>query len=465
MANLKDLRTKVTVDEATAQFAGHFKTKSSVKNLLRKVGNAKLLAPMVEDEETGVYALGDGEVTDAFMTAIIAGFDNYVSQKAEWDNAGDKHPLPERVEFFRDAVMVELDKTDEIKALIDKGIDSAKHGAHVVSEYLASHEDGDEVRKAILASAIRIAMVAAVSESNDDGHQTARDVVTGEPVDAEVVTPESSASGHPVEENPKKPEAEETPEAPETTEESKKDSDTDKKEVQKVDTDVEKFLRDVCKLLDGDYSNVADAEHVRTGILKSAKSIATQMDEFKMTGPVVGGMVDWAMLMLKSMLPNQYQSKLGAVPVDEAIKLGVRATVAGITERCGDTGLEGAKQDDVSISVMMGAFIMYSMLAAELPEYENIDYALLPILTAAMSDYTTKHDTVSSKTWATLVNLSGIRNLAKYRTAVNKAVECKDNRSAAVRALSGFGHALGATDAERYIKRGVELYLSLVEAA
>lgn len=464
MADLKELITKVTVDEATTQFAKHFQTKSSVKNLLRKVGNAKLLAPIVEDEETGTCVLSDDATQAAIITAIMDGFDMYTAQKAAWDNAGEKHPLPERVEFFRDAVMTEMDKADEVRTLINNGISVAKANAHVVSDYLSAQEDGDDVRKAILASVIRAVMNMAVATDNASS-DTARDVSTGETVEAEVITPDTSAAGHTSESKPNsgastesnKPADEETV----VDDNNTKDGVDAKKEITKKKSDVEKLLKQVRDLLKKDYSDVTDAEHVRAGILKSAKSIATEATEFSVEGSLTGSAVDWATNILESMLPDQYVDKLGAIPVSEAVKLGARAVVGAIIERCGDVPLCDAKQDDISVAVMMGSFLMYSVLAAELPEYENIDYVLMPVLTAAMADYVSKNENVTAKTWATLVNLSGIRKFSEYKDAVNGAIACKDERDAAVSALSRFGHSLVASDAEKHIKRGIELYMSL----
>lgn len=469
MADLKELMEKVTVDEVTMQFAGHFKTKSSVKNLLRKIGNAKLLAPIVEDEEVGTCGLGDDATRDAILTAIVAGFDAYTAQKAAWDNAGDKHPLPERVEFFRDAVMAELDKDDDTKALVNKGIEAVKVGSHTVAEYLKVQGENEDVRKAILASIIRTVMIMTVTEEpageeapkTTEG-DTARDVSTGEKVEAEVITPDASSAGHTPETKPNqsKDETSQTTKSSAGEEAPKAEDDDTKREVTKTESSVEKLLKQVCGLLDKDYSNATDAEQVRAGILKSAKGISTETTEFEVKGSLTGSTVDWATLMLESMLPDQYQDKLGAIPVKEAVKLGARTIVAGIVDRCGDIPLCDAKPDDVSVSVMMGAFLMYSLLAAELPEHENIDYVLLPVLTAAMAERVGKNKATAT-TWATLINLSGIRKFSEYRSAVDNAVARKDERNAAVSALSGFGHALGATDAERHLSRGIELYMSL----
>ncbi|MCM1220729.1 MAG: hypothetical protein NC548_40190 [Lachnospiraceae bacterium] len=495
MADLKDLRNKVTVDEATMQFAGHFKTKSSVKNLLRKVGNAKLLAPIVEDSETGVYVLSDSAVQDAIMTAVVAGFDTYVAQKADWDKNKDKRPLPERVEFFRDAVMSELDKTDEVKALVVKGIESAKVGAPVVSEHIGTNGDSEEVRKAILASTLRVIMIAATEEPkaqagpetqqqepekpageapNADANVNARDVKTGKPIEAEVIDPNaSSAAGHTPESNPKaeEPKAQAGPETQQQEPEKpageapKSNKSGTKKEVVKTTTDAEKLVDDVKKLLGQDLSDVVNAERVREGILASAKVIAAKSQStLTVDEPENTATAEWAKLMLKSMLPANHRDKLGDVTIKDAIDIGVIVVVNSIKHKCGDIPLCDANPDVVSIAVATGAFMMYSALASELSGYENVDVAIMVALDSEMEAYLKQHNGKAPKSmWATYGNLIGIRNFDKYRTAVDNAIKTADKRvGAGARELHMFGYSLGSTDAEKHLAKGLAHYKAMV---
>lgn len=451
MADLKELMAKVTVDEVTKQFAGHFRTKSSVKNLLRKIGNAKLLEPIVESEEVGPCGFSDDATRDTIMTAIIAGFDAYVAQKDAWDKAGDKHPLPERVEFFRDAVIAELDKTDEIRALVDKGIEAIKTGASVVSDYLNAHEETEDIRKAILASVIRTVMIAATAEPKEES-ASAKDVKTGESVDAEIIPPGSAAAGHTAEENPKKPDA-------------AGDGAGKKQEIEKVVTSAEKLMEEVRGLLSKDLSDNVNAERVRDGILNSAKAVMNDnTNGFTVSDPASGNIAEWGASILRSLLPVHHSAKVGVIAVDDAIALGATVIVNGINASCGDVELCDADPERVSVSVATGAFMMYSLLAAELPECENVDTAIMTILDEEMQNYLKNHDNVAPKAmWATYVNLIGIRNLDKYREAVNAAIVSTERvAEPAVAALARFGHALETKSAERHLAKGIEQYMMLV---
>lgn len=480
MAELKDLVAKVTVDEATTMFAAHFKTGVSVKNLLRKYGNAKALNPVVTDATIGTVALGTPEVMDAVMSAVIAGFDAYTAKKAEWDANKDKHSLPERVEFFRDAVIGELGK-DEIKDTIAAALSAVNDNCDSVKALANSGIDANIIQKSILASVIRTIMISAYNATNESG--SAKDVATGEKAEAEVITPDNDAAGHPTEENPKKPEdgeaksdEEQKPQdgsssqgdeskADETQADNKDESKNTEIEKSKV---FEKFMGSIRDLLNSNADDKLEADRIREGFNCISKSIINALgSSIGITGTSTASpsTVEWVTLMLSSSLPANRKDSIGNISVDKALEFGVGVATEGI----GAGNIADIDQDKISVAIMLGTFCMYSMLASQIPGSENLDWLILPILSEELMAYAAAHgEDVPVKMYKAFINLSGVTNLEKYKTLVNKTIiKTSDGGNwqfAATRALFTFANNLGAKDAQRHINRGMELYTSAVTA-
>lgn len=468
MAELKELVAKISVDEVTSQFAGHFKTNSSVRNLLRKYGNAKLLTSVISDATVGNVVLSTPETMEVFMNATIAGFDAYVAKKAEWDNAKDRHPLPERVEFFRDAVVDELTK-DEFKEVVVSAVTAVTENCESVKSLIGADIDSDALQKAIMASTIRTIMIAAYSAIGSNGATSAKDVKTGEPVEAEVIIPESGSAGHTAEKNPEKPETDSNPEEEKGSHAdntSNNDGSGKKHEIEKSKA-MEQFSKAMRKLLSSNANDKVEAERIREKITSTYKPIIDGLGaDVGFTGTPTTSMptIEWTKVMLSSSLPAHHKEHLGVMKVDKALEYGVCIA----TESIGTGNLAEIDQDKVSVAVMLGTFCMYSMLASQISGYENLDWFILPMLSNELMQYAADHDdNVPVGMYQAFINLSGTTNLEKYKAAVNKALEVPVENSrqfAASRALASFAKELGAKDTQKHINRGMELYMTAVSA-
>lgn len=472
MAELKELVAKVSVDEATSQFAGHFKTNSSVRNLLRKYGNAKLLTSVVSDATVGNAVLSTPGTMEVFMSAIIAGFDAYVAKKAEWNDAKDKRPLPERVEFFRDAVVGELTK-DEFKETVASAMTVVSENCESVKSLTGTDIDSDVLQKAITASAIRTIMIAAYNAIGTTGTTSAKDVKTGKPVEAEVIIPESGSAGHTAEKNLEKPETGSTPKEETDSQDDAKDQnkqpngDSDKKHEIEKSKAVEQFSKAMRKLLSSNANDKVEAERIREKITSTYKPIIDGLGAdvgFAGTPTASMSTIEWTKVMLSSSLPAHHKDHLGVMTVDKALEYGMCIA----TESIGAGNLAEIDQDKVSIAIMLGTFCMYSMLASQISGYENLDWVILPMLSNELMQYAADHDeNVPVEMYQAFINLSGTTNLEKYKAAVNKALEVPVETSrqfAASRALASFAKGLGAKDAQKHINRGMELYMTAVGA-
>lgn len=461
MANLKELATKVTVDEATAQFAGHFKTKSSSKNLLRKYNGAKLLAPIIEDSTIATTMLGTPETQELFLSTIITGFDAYVAKKAEWDAAKEKRPLPERVEFLRNIVISELEKEDNGK--IYASVLEQVMELDTVKTCVDSGIDVDIIVKAVLASVIKAVMVSAVNTPT--GTPVARDVNTGEEVIVEEVPP-SDAAGHTAEEKPESSgddanagnqgagEAEPNPDTGDAGKDAKKDK---KAEIEKSKI-AANFMDKLCDLLKpkANADDAIEADRIREGFHKVAM---TDIGKKLMTFEVVEDTADastteeWMLLMMESALPAYHLNNIGSVAIDDAIKYGTAIALGGVE---GDKAPCDVDYDKTSVAVLLGVFCMYSILASQISGHENLDYIVLPVLSEEVSKHTD-----DARMYKAFVNLSGVQHLDEYRKVVDRTIAKPVERNiqfAAARALSGFANTLCSKDVDRYIKRGMELY-------
>lgn len=103
-------REMIIKDDATSKFAEHFKTKNSIKNLLKKVPNAKTISTLFEDEKYGNEILGYSNLEEQFDTVMKDVFALYTAQVAEWREEGNNRPLPARVDLLKDLLSERMKK-------------------------------------------------------------------------------------------------------------------------------------------------------------------------------------------------------------------------------------------------------------------------------------------------------------------------------------------------------------------
>lgn len=94
----------------TVKFAEHFKTKSSIKNLLKKVPNAKDVAVLFENTKYGKEILEYSNLNDQFDIILSDVFGIYTAKVLTWRATGDNRPLSARVELFRDLIINRMKK-------------------------------------------------------------------------------------------------------------------------------------------------------------------------------------------------------------------------------------------------------------------------------------------------------------------------------------------------------------------
>lgn len=120
-------REMINKDDATSKFAEHFKTKNSIKNLLKKVPNAKTISTLFEDEKYGVEILGYSNLEEQFDIVMKDVFALYTAQVTEWREEGNNRPLPARVDLLKDLLSERMKKApgSEIAASLGDFMKSA----------------------------------------------------------------------------------------------------------------------------------------------------------------------------------------------------------------------------------------------------------------------------------------------------------------------------------------------------
>ena len=103
-------REMINKDENTVNFANHFNTKQSIKNLLKKVPNAKKISPLFENPKYGKEILEYSNLNEQFDIILSDVFSIYTRQVADWRSTGDNRSTSARDEFFRDLVINRMKK-------------------------------------------------------------------------------------------------------------------------------------------------------------------------------------------------------------------------------------------------------------------------------------------------------------------------------------------------------------------
>ena len=120
-------REMINKDENTVNFANHFNTKQSIKNLLKKVPNAKKISPLFENPKYGKEILEYSNLNEQFDIILSDVFSIYTRQVADWRSTGDNRSTSARDEFFRDLVINRMKKAPgkEIAATLGDFMKSA----------------------------------------------------------------------------------------------------------------------------------------------------------------------------------------------------------------------------------------------------------------------------------------------------------------------------------------------------
>lgn len=102
----------INKNDATVNFANHFATKSSIKNLLKKVPNAQKISVLFEDEKYGKELLGYGNMREKLDIVLADVFESYTSQVTEWRKTGDNRNISDRVSLFKNLLADRIEKKD-----------------------------------------------------------------------------------------------------------------------------------------------------------------------------------------------------------------------------------------------------------------------------------------------------------------------------------------------------------------
>lgn len=177
------MKTRETINKNadTVKFAEHFKTKSSIKNLLKKVPNAKDVAVLFENTKYGKEILEYSNLNDQFDIILSEVFGIYTAKVLAWRATGDNRPLSARVELFRDLIINRMKKApgteiagslgDFMKSSTGKEIEKVLTGAGI-------HEDEDLYLNIIIMIAARTFINNAMVDAEEvivenAGHTTA----------------------------------------------------------------------------------------------------------------------------------------------------------------------------------------------------------------------------------------------------------------------------------------------------
>ena len=170
-------REIINKNNDTVKFAEHFKTKSSIKNLLKKVPNAKDISVLFENAKYGKEILEYSNLNEQFDIVLSDAFNTYTAKVLTWRATGDNRPLSARVELFRDLVVDRMKQAPEIggtlgdfmKSATGKEINKVLTGAGV-------KEDEDLYLNIIIMIAARTfinnAMVETETIVENAGHST-----------------------------------------------------------------------------------------------------------------------------------------------------------------------------------------------------------------------------------------------------------------------------------------------------
>lgn len=177
------MKTRETINKNadTVKFAEHFKTKSSIKNLLKKVPNAKDVAVLFENTKYGKEILEYSNLNDQFDIILSDVFGIYTAKVLTWRATGDNRPLSARVELFRDLIINRMKKApgteiagslgDFMKSATGKEIEKVLTGAGI-------NEGEDLYLNIIIMIAVRTFINNAMVEAEEvtvenAGHTTA----------------------------------------------------------------------------------------------------------------------------------------------------------------------------------------------------------------------------------------------------------------------------------------------------
>ena len=176
------MKTRETIkkNQDTVKFAEHFKTKSSIKNLLKKIPEAKKLQHLFENPKYGKEILEYSNISDNFDVILSDVFTAYTAQITVWRETGDNRPLSARVDLFKDLL------SDRMKR---------NPGAEIAASL------GDFMKSATGKHIDKVLVEAGIKEDNNLYLNiiilvAARAFINNALVEAEEIEPEVENAGH-----------------------------------------------------------------------------------------------------------------------------------------------------------------------------------------------------------------------------------------------------------------------------
>ena len=163
---MKNLVTVINENKDTMKFTEHFKTKNSIKNLLKGFPNPKVLSQVFDNKEFSDSLLSYEDVSERFISIVSDSMNLYTGQYNEWRSNGSVPGLPHRVNFFMGIVddvmckdakiadtLADFAKTDDGKEIekivIDAVKDSDKKSDDVLMDILVSMAVRETINRAL----------------------------------------------------------------------------------------------------------------------------------------------------------------------------------------------------------------------------------------------------------------------------------------------------------------------------
>lgn len=158
-------REIINKNNDTVKFANHFNTNSSIKNLLKKVPNAKGISVLFKNTKYGNEILGYSNINEQFDIVLSDVFNAYTAKVLAWRATGDNRPLSSRVELFRDLVFDRVREAPEIGGTLGDFMKSAT--GKEISKVLKNagiKEDEDLYINIIIMIAVRTFIINTMTE-------------------------------------------------------------------------------------------------------------------------------------------------------------------------------------------------------------------------------------------------------------------------------------------------------------